>query len=346
MTTENNPPKQTEVLFYKKILKKKNLQEENLNKIIQLATEVSMKKLSSKARKYEERATKALANTEEKKRQGDIARLERWEAAHRELKKDHETYETACYIKMKYIEASAFAKTFPSSQDEAAKHPEQIEDVFKIENVFLNSKKALERFKTHGEKTRIISCISSGFIPLKEKISEMVDEKDSEERRTRALFSKFLEHALFPLKKAEAGKFFVFDKCELGGYMDIRMATGEKTVFFVEMKQEHVLLYDVLLRCAMYAYKHCIIGHRTSLNIVLVAVALPDYHARIGTLKLTLNRKNLQIKNSSLKIGETFHWGTEEGVKLLIAYILSSPRELTPPLRRRTPPRRKRKKNL
>ncbi|OIR57764.1 MAG: uncharacterized protein A8A55_1464 [Amphiamblys sp. WSBS2006] len=140
------------------------------------------------------------------------------------------------------------------------------------------------------------------------------------------LFSDFLKTALHPETKTEN---FVL----LSGYeIDIRVSTFTKTkenpVYFIEVEMEYSDLEAALFQAVVYAYKQCAMPGDTNMEAVL-AVSVPDYHARIGVLKSSLNAQSLEIEYFSLGMGNLFFGSKIEGTRKLIGFLLSTPRELT-----------------
>ncbi|OIR57769.1 MAG: uncharacterized protein A8A55_1468 [Amphiamblys sp. WSBS2006] len=135
-----------------------------------------------------------------------------------------------------------------------------------------------------------------------------------------------MENALSP--NVQTHQYVFFGAYELG----MLVKTGPKTdriIFFIEMKLEDSVLEAAILQAALHAYKYCTVERKPSLEIILVAVSLPNFYARIGVLRVELDKKTFHLKNSSFEVGDSFCWEKEEDALKLAAYLLSNPHNMT-----------------
>ncbi|OIR58876.1 MAG: uncharacterized protein A8A55_0329 [Amphiamblys sp. WSBS2006] len=145
----------------------------------------------------------------------------------------------------------------------------------------------------------------------------------AKERGFQDIFQKFLEFSL--LEEVETHQYLVFDQYELDMWIDVK-TPDTVTVSFIEMKMNDSNLENALLQAILYAYKYCSMKRIRKIKIVIAAVSLPNYFARVGVLDFCLD-EFFNIKESSFEMEDPFSWETEEGAFKLAGHLLSRPEE-------------------
>ncbi|OIR56799.1 MAG: uncharacterized protein A8A55_2450 [Amphiamblys sp. WSBS2006] len=153
----------------------------------------------------------------------------------------------------------------------------------------------------------------------------------SEKKKKRGLqneFHNFLGVGFFQVAKKH--QYLVFENHELDRWAntDIEQKCGERRTYFIKTKKEDNDLEDALLQAGIYAFNYCTARLVPRLEMIVIAISLPDFHARIGVLGIVLD-EGFQFKSSSFDMGESFCWETQEGAFELAKYLLSSPQQIT-----------------
>ncbi|OIR57875.1 MAG: uncharacterized protein A8A55_1357 [Amphiamblys sp. WSBS2006] len=237
-------------------------------------------------------------------------------------------HNTAIRLKEKYISATPVERGFPYAPHNTGSHLLYTKKTLGVTEVVWNSEKAISRLDSNMKER-----ISKGFKTLQIDFGDEDACGHLDERGLQDLFTKFLRTVLQPETKTEA--FVSIGGCEL----DIRLSNltkpREPIFSFIEMKVEHSELEAAVPQAAIYAYMQCFGDGDTSIEAIGIGVSVPDFHARVGLLKLRLKPKTFELVHSELKMGSPFYWRTVEGARKLITLLISTPRELTTLLPRR-----------
>ncbi|OIR58641.1 MAG: uncharacterized protein A8A55_0568 [Amphiamblys sp. WSBS2006] len=300
--------------YYADALRKEDAENnKNLAEIELTADTLSLAALVTNVITYRKLTADALGKMKEALDKRDIEEYNRREYIHKSLKEALESYKAAFAVKKTYSVMEPYKKNIGYPPSDAGDNREELKGFFNVKTVPDNT--IGSEILDDERKQRISLALKD----LKERIPAGM----ANERAFQDMFRKFLESGLS--RVIETHQYLVFGQCELDLWVDIK-TPGKISVSFIEMKVDDSDLEDALLQVMLYVYKYCSMKGIQKVEMIVFAISLPNFFARVGLLRFCLNER-FDIEKASFEMESPFSWETEEGAFKLAGYLLSRPKE-------------------
>ncbi|OIR56508.1 MAG: uncharacterized protein A8A55_2745 [Amphiamblys sp. WSBS2006] len=177
-----------------------------------------------------------------------------------------------------------------------------------------------------GEQTELMDVGGLGFWCLKRELWFL--KKEKREQDEGGYQDAFVKHFLWA---AFGSGIRIHQSIPMGeNYTaDVRIMTIGGKVAILEMKKNKWDLKHAIYQAALYSLLYAFTeGGQKHYSFILVAVSLPDFHARFGSIVFDLVGDDLNIQNPYFVYGDDFHWEDAANASKIISHFYCVPLEM------------------